>query len=380
MIRTLKAFTLHPASVSVGLVFSTMSLLFASWIARIPEIQARLGIGEGALGFTLLGLSIGALSITPFSGWLLNKMQTGTAVIFSSLITCGILPLIAFAPNVYVLAGVFVLLGMSNSFMNVAMNTAATAVEREHSVRIMSTCHGMYSLGGFVGAGSSGLMAAIGVPLEIHLTGLALLLTGMNLLLRPVLTSLPEGVRSGASFAMPSKALLGLCVIGFCIMMAEGAIADWSAIYLKNYLQSSAFAAGMGYAAFSFAMAGGRFYGDNIRHQFRPKKLVFAGSLTGAAGLTIAVVSPWAALAVLGFAIAGLGFSIVVPILFAEAAKAPGVSPGMGIATVVSAGTLGFLIGPPLIGMLGEVAGLGAGLTFVLLLTLAASCFAQKLK
>jgi MFS family permease len=379
MIKTLRAFTLHLPSVSVGLVFSTMSMLLASWIARIPEIQERLRLSEGKLGLVLLGMSAGALLVTPVSGWLLKKLPTGQAVIISSLTTCAILPLVAFAPTSLALVAVLIALGLSNSFMNVAMNAAAAAIEQGYRVRIMSTCHGMFSLGGFVGAGSSGLIAWLGIPLSMHLIVVALLLIGLNLALRPVLLALPEGEKEGAAFALPSKGLLTLAIIGFCIMLGEGAIADWSAIYLKNSLQSGAFVAGLGYATFSLMMATGRFYGDIVRQKFKPKKVIYTGSLIGAAGLMLAVLVPYPVAAVTGFAVVGVGFSIIVPILFSEAATTEGFASGTGIAVVVTAGTVGLLVGPPFIGLIGEVTGIRMGLACVAVLALFSTLLAKKM-
>jgi predicted MFS family arabinose efflux permease len=355
-----------------------LSILFGSWLARLPEIKAGLGLSEGQLGIALLGLPLGALTLSPFAGWLIKRLSTGRAVVWSSLLFCAMFPLPAFAGGQWSLMAALYVLGLGNSFMNIAMNAAAAAVESHYRVVIMSACHGMFSLGAMLGAGSSGLIAAAEIPLAAHLIGLSIVMIGLQWLLRPSLLALPHSDAGGSSFALPPRAILGLALIGFCIMIGEGAVADWSAIYLRDSLAAGPFLASLGFAAFSLMMALGRFAGDSIRSRLGGDRAIFLGSLLGAGGLTLAVLLPHPALAVLGFAIVGLGFSTVVPLLFSAAAKIPGLAPGTGIAAVASAGVVGFLIGPPFIGLIGEHWGVGFGLGLVAVLALLAAGVAAR--
>lgn len=380
MIRTLKAFAFHLPSLSVGLTFMTLSILFGSWLARLPEVQSALALSEGQLGMALLGLPLGALALMPFAGWLLKRLHTGRAMIFSTLLFCASLPFPAFAQSQWALMGGLFIVGMFNSFMNISMNAAAAAIEQQYRITIMSVCHGMFSLGAMIGAGSAGLVAAAGVPLQSHLIAVALLMVGLQLLLRPVIFALPNSESDGSSFALPGKALLGLAFIGFCIMIGEGAVADWGAIYLRNILDANPFVASLGYAGFSLAMALGRFAGDGIKMRFGAGRLVVIGSLLGAGGLAVVTLIPSAATAVLGFTLVGFGFSTVVPLLFSAAAKTPGVAPGTGIAAVASSGVVGFLIGPPLIGGIAEHFGLNFGLGVVAALALTAAAVGRRVR
>ncbi|MCB0598208.1 MAG: hypothetical protein KDD28_29295, partial [Phaeodactylibacter sp.] len=253
-------------------------------------------------------------------------------------------------------------------------------IEQQYRITIMSICHGMFSLGAMIGAGSAGLLAAADVPLQSHLIALALLMVGLQFLLRPIVFNLPNSDSGGSSFALPPKALLGLAFIGFCIMIGEGAIADWSAIYLRNILEANPFVASLGYAGFSMAMAMGRFAGDGIKVRLGAARLVAFGSLLGAGGLAIAILIPYPVAAVIGFTLVGLGFSSVVPLLFSAAAKTPGVAPGTGIAAVASSGVVGFLIGPPLIGGIAEHFGLGFGLGVVGALALVSALVSRRVR
>ncbi|MCB0564929.1 MAG: MFS transporter [Phaeodactylibacter sp.] len=380
MIRTLKAFALHLPSLSVGLTFMTLSILFGSWLARLPEVQAALALSEGQLGLALLGLPLGALTLTPFAGWLMKHLHTGRAMTLSALLFCACLPIPAFAQSQWALMGGLFVVGLSNSFMNISMNAAAAAIEQQYRITIMSICHGMFSLGAMIGAGSAGLIAAADVPLKGHLITLALAMVGLQFLLRPIILNLPNSDSEGSSFALPPKALLGLVFIGFCIMIGEGAIADWSAIYLRNILEANPFVASLGYAGFSMAMAMGRFAGDGIKMRLGAARLVVIGSLLGAGGLALAILLPYPVTAVLGFTLVGFGFSSVVPVLFSAAAKTPGVAPGTGIAAVASSGVVGFLIGPPLIGGIAEHFGLGFGLGIVAALALVSAMVAKRVR
>lgn len=374
MIKTIKTFALHWPSLSVGLTFFSLSLLFGSWLGRLPQVQASLQLTEGQLGLSLLGLPLGALCIMPFASWLTDRLSGGQAVLFSSLLLYAFFPLPTFAQGQYSLfAGLFVI-GLANGYMNISMNAAAAAVERTYQMTIMSICHGMFSLGAMVGAGTAGIIASAGVPLQHHLILVALLLVGMQLWLKPVVMRLPKQTSSGSSsFALPPKALLGLTFIGFCIMIGEGAIADWGAIFLHKEMGASASFASLGYAGFSLTMAAGRFAGDSIRLKLGIKSPIALGSLIGGLGVLLAIFGGHPLIGILGFTIVGLGFSTVVPLLFSAAANTDGVPVATGIAAVASAGTIGFLVAPPLIGMISEQLGLPYGMGFVALLALSAA-------
>lgn len=373
MIKTIKAFALHWPSLSVGFTFFSLSLLFGSWLGRLPQVQAALQLTEGQLGLALLGLPLGALCIMPFASWLSARLSGGQAVLFSSLLFYALFPLPSFAVGSYSLfAGLFAI-GLANGYMNIAMNAAAAAVEREYQMTIMSICHGMFSLGAMVGAGTSGFIAASGLPLTHHLMLVALLLVSLQLWLKPVIMQLPKHESKGSSLALPPKALLGLAFIGFCIMIGEGAIADWGAIFLHKEAGASAAFASLGYAGFSMSMAAGRFAGDSIRLKLGTTRPIAIGSLLGAAGIALAILSVHPLIGILGFTIVGLGFSTVVPLVFSAAANTKGVDVANGIAAVASAGTIGFLIAPPLIGMISETWGLSYGMGFVALLALSAA-------
>jgi len=367
-------------SLSVGLVFAVSSILSGSWFTRIPEIQNKLGLSEGTLGLALLGTSIGGLLMMPFTPWLMKRFSTGRITLIASLMYCVAAVLPVFAVNYWTLFGALLLLGLASGGMNVAMNAGAVAVERSYRISIMSVCHGMYSLGGMLGAGLSSVIAGLGVTPEVHLTSMALLMIALNFGIRSDLVNMPDSDSGGATFSLPKGPLLGMAFISFCVFLCEGAVADWSAVYLLNTLGGSPFVAGLGYAGFALMMTLGRFQGDSIVSFFGAKRLLQFGALLGAVGVAMAVLVPVPAVAIIGFTMLGLGFSSLVPIIFRAAANVPGIASGTGIAAVTTAGTFGLLSGPPLIGFVAEGFGLTIGLAVVAALAFLASLLARTVK
>ena len=379
MWRNLTSFYRHPPSFSVGLAFAIMSLLFGAWITRIPDIQLQSQLSEGELGLALLGMPIGAVAIMPFLGKIISRWGTGKVTFYSALGYCLAMVLPAFSYNLWSLSLILIIVGVSAGAMDVAMNAAAAHIEKRDRRAIMSTCHAFFSFGGMIGAGLASLIAGWGVPVLSHLA----LMAGSMLILAFYLKRqwLQITQQSGGShhWAWPGRSLIVLAIIGFCVLLAEGAIADWSAVYLKNTLKGSGFISGLGFAGFSMTMAWGRLYGDILIPSWGGKKLVIGGGLLAAVALLVALIAgnTWAA--ILGFTMVGLGFSCIVPIIFSAAANVPGVTPGGGIAAIASMGYIGFMVGPPAIGFLAEAYGLAYGLGFVALMALIIAVLGTKM-
>lgn len=377
--HSLRSFAIHPPSYSVGLVFFTMSLLFGSWFARLPEMQAQLGLGEGGFGLVLLSLPLGAMLATQSAGFLLQKLPLGSANVGGSIGLCLVLILPTLAPSAFWLVIALFLVGLVDGFLNVAMNAAANELEEQMNVKILSTCHGMFSFGAMIGALGAGYLANLGVSLTVHFSALAFLLIGLTLIIRPILLQLPNPEPTERpTFAWPSRAILGIVLIGMFIMLAEGTIADWSAIYLSKYLGASPWEAGLGFAGFSLTMAIGRFSGDHLRHQWGARRILYFGTLIAFFGYLLALCSDWVSLTILGFTIVGIGLSVGVPVVFSEAARRSKKQPGVGIAAVATFGLVGFLGGPPLVGLIAEALGLDSGLAIIGGLLLVAWMMVQR--
>jgi hypothetical protein len=274
------------------------------------------------------------------------------------------------------------LYGATAGAMDVSMNAQGVTVERFYGRSILSGFHALFSLGGMIGAALGGQIAGIGVSMAVHLGAAALLCAAGGIAVSGMLigTEREPRLESGPVFALPRGPVLGLGVVSFCILLCEGAIADWTAIYLRDALRAGPAAATSGYAVFSAAMAAGRFGGDWVTDRAGALRVTRYGSLLAAAGLTAALLSDGIGLVLVGLLAVGFGYAAIVPNLFGAAGRIPGVPAGAGIAAVTTMGYTGFLVGPPLIGWLAEWTTLRASLFVLVVLTLAGSALAGALR
>lgn len=368
MLSSLRTVWTHRRSRAVALLFALMSVFVGSWFARIPEVQADLGLSDATLGLVLLGLPAGTLVVMPLTSWLVPRYGAGTVTLITGLVQG--LPFLGLSmvTGPVSLAALLVGVGLLNGTLNVAMNARATAVEEARGVSIMSTCHGFFSLGGMVGAGVGSGAAALGLSLGAHF---AVLIGGSTVVILAHRTALRAGssrAPTGPAFALPPPALGGLALLLFCVLLGEGAVSNWSAVYLRTTLGAGAGVAGLGYAAFSGAMAVGRLHGDRLFERFSTERVVPAGALLAAFGLGSGLLVGHPVAAIAGFFVQGLGFSLLVPALYQTAARTPGLAPGTSIAAVATAGYVGLFTGPPLLGAIADTVGLAWGLGLVAML------------
>jgi MFS family permease len=354
--------------------FLVHGLITATWVSRIPAIKESLHLSDGVLGLTLLGAAVGSLTGIPICGWLVNRYGSNLVTTWSSIGFCLGLVLPGLAVNAPTLFVALIGFGAMAGMNDVAMNAQAVAVETHIGTPTMSRFHAMFSIGGMAGAALGGAVAARHVPPSLHLAAAALTFLLITVLAIPSVLELhDEHSRSGAH-KLPLRsippALLALCTIGFCLFLSEGAMADWTAVYLKQVLSSGPGIAAAGYAVFSAGMAIFRLLGDVITVRLGQTKTVRTGALVAACGLGFALCmrSPYWALP--GFAATGAGFSVIVPLVFAAGGRVNSVSRGAGIATVSGIGYLGFLFGPPAIGFIAQLSSLRWALLLVVALTL----------
>ncbi len=379
MISSLRTLRAYPAAWAVASTFALNSFLFGLWASRIPEVQQKLALNEGALGFALLGMPLGAVGVMPLMGWIIEKAGAGKTLLAATLAYPIAMCLPPIATGLFGLAGALVLVGLGNGAMDIAMNVAGTAVEKQYRISILSVCHSFFSFGGMAGALAGSVTAAGMLPAaKLMLIG-TVLGVGMAFVIGPLLTTIAHAQSSAPVFTLPGKRLLLLAFIGFCVMLGEGAMADWSAVYLRTVSGASASLAGLGYAGFSLAMGIGRLYGDTLTTRFSARRILMTGSLTAAGGLGLALLTGEPLLVIGGFSLAGLGYACLVPVLYSRAVALPGLVPASSIAAIAGAGYAGFLLGPPLIGLLAERTGLEGGILFVALLAVLAALCAKKL-
>jgi MFS family permease len=335
-------------------------------VVRIPAIQANLALSEGVLGLALLGVSAGALVAMPLSGGLIARFGSRAVARIAMLGSALALALPPQATDRLTLTLALFVFGAVNSVMNVALNTQAAAIQRRMGRPIMAGLHALFSVGGLIGAAIGGLVAGALVDARWHLAGASLAVAAVTLAVTPaLLRPITEGTAGGASFALPSRPLLLLGMLAFCVLFGEGVVADWSGVYMRDVTRAGPGLAAAGFAAFSLMMAAGRFVGDALTVRFGTARLVRYGAATAAAGiaLTVGIPEPWAA--VVGFGAVGAGLSTIFPSLLSAAGRITDSSPSASIAAVSTLGYTGFLAGPPLIGFAAEGVSLRLGIALV---------------
>ena len=348
--------------------FFCSGFVFATWGVHIPTVKAHYGVDEAALGLAMLAAGAGALlGLSQASRWIGRhgaRRTAGFCGAIYALLLAGLLAMPAYAA----LLGLLAAFGIVTSVFDVAINTEAAQLELRNAKPLMSGMHGMFSLGGMVGAVTGGAALAAGLEPQRHLIGVAaamaltIALSARWMLPREATAF---ATSAGNGFRLPRSTLALLGLLAALGLIAEGAIYDWSVLYLQQELGSPQQQAALAYASFSAAMALARFGGDAMRARFAPAVLLRGSALLAAASMTVVLVTdmPW--LALIGFAGVGVGFANVVPILFAASARVPGVEPARGIAAVSAAAYLGFMAGPPVIGFLAQVSSLTHALYLV---------------
>lgn len=358
-----------PVALSTRLVFFMVGIGFAVWAPLVPDAKARLGLDDAALGTLLLGLGIGSLAALPFAGPLVQGAGPRRVMLVAGLVFCAMMPALALAPSPWALAGLLALFGAATACVDVAMNAQAVLVEKATGRTLMSGFHGAYSLGALVGSLlMTGLLAAGLAPVACAA------LLGAT-------CALALGVRAGsllprAKDAEPPRLLLPrgrLALLGalcFAAFLLEGAILDWSGVFIRFVLAEPASRAGLGFAALSVAMTVGRLTGDAVVRQLGPMRVMAAGGALAALGFALAAWGPALPVFLAGCALVGLGAANMVPVLFSAGGRVPDVAPGAAIAAVASPGYAGLLAGPVAVGWVAQATSLP--IAFAMLAALAA--------
>lgn len=376
------------ARLAVALCFFLNGALFASWVSRIPAIETSLGLNHAVLGMALFGVALGALFSMPVAGWCASRYGSDRVTQVVAVAYCAMLPFLALAPNAIMLTLALFCFGAFHGAFDVAMNAQAVAVEERYHRPIMSSFHALWSVGGLVGAALGAFIAGAGVAPVAHFTAVALLLGGTSVVIANprLLSDAVQGAKGpvkkerSPKFVWPPRSLVALGAVAFCVMMGEGAMADWSAVYLRNTTGASEAMAAAGYAVFSVAMAAARFSGDWLSARLGPVSLVRVGSGLAAAGLGLALLRGDPVSSLIGFAAVGAGFATIVPQVFSAAGRTPGMDAGPALATTSTLGYSGFLIGPPLIGFAAQAIGLRSALVIIVAMSLVAIMLAPHVR
>lgn len=354
---------------AIGIIFACSGLVFGSWASFIPYLKDKFDLDEAQLGMLLLSMPIGVFVVNPVSVVLIRKIGAiRTAIIFAILTAFAFLASISFPLIPLVVIGLF-LSGAFFGITNVSMNTCASALEESGEIRLISSCHGMWSLGAMVGALSSGLSLipfqnCCGntiAPQVLYLTLQAIFVCVVVLIIKNDLFKIHEPVTAGSRTKLnwmtmkPNKQLWTIISICVCTYLVEGTITDWSSVFLRDVNNAAEHIAGRGFAVYACFMAAGRFMGDDLIAKFGSMRVLKAGGILSLAGLIIIILSTSYLVALPGFMLVGSGISLASPILYQASAKVKGLEQGIGLATMNMFAMASFLGGPVLIGFIAHL-------------------------
>jgi MFS family permease len=356
----------------VMLIFFLQPIAFGSWLPRIPDIQAKLGLGPADLAIALLGMPVGILITLPFAGRFVSRIGGRATIIYGFVAFLAVVSLPVFAESIEMLFVALMIVGVALSTLELGLNVEADRAEKTTGLVIMSRCHGFWSLGIMAGSLIGAGAMALQVSAQWSIPVVALLVLPLALAISAQLPAEPKAAAASsptapvAPFKLPSLALLGICAFTFGITMTEGAIADWSAVYLKEVLSAGGAATGLGYSVFACLVAAGRFGGDSMKARFGAVAIARGCGSTALVGLLIVLFAPSTLVALIGFGAIGIGVSVGFPLAVTASAGLTDRPAAASVAILSFMALLGFLVGPPVIGFVGEFWGLRAGLAILL--------------
>jgi predicted MFS family arabinose efflux permease len=364
----------NKACLATRLMFLIPGITISSWAPMIPFVKENLDLNEAGLGLVLLVFGLGALFTMPLTGWLVHRFGSRTIILSANFFSLMFLPLLTIVPSITSLSIILFLFGASSGAVNVSVNSHAILVESKSPKPLMSGFHCLFSFGGLLGAGLLSIL--LGFGFELHAIAMAFSLVMFLLLLsqyRYLYPKSEEETSSNAksSFSRPSGKVMFIALLCFVGFLSEGAVLDWSAVFLQSSYGYEVAMAGIGYAVFSVAMSVGRLFGDKVVEKMGSVAVVQLGGFMAALGYILTVTSTWGYLELVGFVLVGLGGANIVPILFSAAGRQPDTLPSVALTMVTTMGYAGILLGPAIVGFVAQQTSLTialAGIAFLLLI------------
>lgn len=364
---------------STRVAFFIAGFSLAAWAPLVPYAKARVGLDEGTLGLLLLCLGVGSIIAMPLAGALAARVGCRRVILLSSAIICLSLPLLATVSSLPLLVAVLFMFGASMGALDCAVNVQAIIVERASGKTMMSGFHGLFSLGGIVGAaGVAGLLSVGASPLMAMFVVVAIVLIALFKAAPHFLTYASE--TDGPAFAVPRGVVLFLGMLCFTVFLSEGAMLDWSAVFLSELRGVETSYAGLGYAVFAFTMTLGRLFGDPVVRRVGPRRVVILGGLCAAAGLALATLLPTWQAALLGYALVGAGCSNIVPVCYSALGRQKSMPENVAVPALTTLGYAGILIGPAAIGFIAHASSLELAFMVVAVMLLAVAAAGTRLK
>ena len=368
--------------IAISAFFFCCGCTFATWAARIPSIKEKFDFNEAQLGAVLFMLPLGAIVGLPFAGWSVSHFGSRFMTFLSAILYVVLLLAIGYSPSVFILSIVLFLFGFWGDVLNIAMNTQAILVQKEmYTKPLMSSFHGMWSVGAMVGASLGGVLMKLKLSTIQHFWSVSVFIVVIILFFLFHLIKKDTPISKDQKlFAWPDKTLLLLGAICFCCALCEGAMADWSSLYYKQVIKDLNRVSTTGYTAFALMMAIGRLIGDKLTARLGYKGILMLDSLLIATGLGLAIgfQNPFTVIA--GFGLVGFGVATIIPIVYSLSGRTKTMATSTALAAVSTVGFTGFLIGPPIIGFVAHEIGLRWALSLVLMLGLVILILARKVR
>jgi fucose permease len=363
--KSLRLILSNPRYFGPAWAFASLNILFGTWAIYIPAVKEDLGIDKATLGIALFFLSFGVFTVFPVASRIVNYLGVGRATWFGIIALCitALFPLMA--DSFVTLALALFFFGSANGILDISMNTLVTEIEKEDQQNFMSASHGFFSLGGVL-AGLGSFLILVFDNRMLHMLAAVLLVFAVNLIFSKRYRHIKAAAIEKEPFSFRNfRPLLLLGVVSFVVMASEGAIVDWSGLFLKEVTMAPETLWGAGFLGFQMTMTLGRFLGDAISARIGSVKMVTLGSFIAIAGY-LCVLMANTYLAILGFALTGLGFSVIIPELFRIGGNVKGVESSQGVAFIAGSGYSGFLLGPVILGFLAEQYSLNTSFTVLL--------------
>jgi len=364
---------------STRIAFFIAGFGIAAWAPLVPYAKARAGLDDGTLGLLLLCLGVGSILAMPLAGILATRFGCRKVATAGTLLICAALPLLATVSSIPALIGALFMFGAGLGTVDSTVNLQAVIVERASGKTMMSGFHGLFSLGGIVGAAGVSAMLGLGAsPLGATLAVIVVLLIALA---KAAPHLLPYGSESsGPAFAVPHGIVLFIGGMCFIVFLAEGAALDWSAVFLAQERGIDTAYAGLGYAAFALTMTVGRLTGDLIVRRLGATRGIVFGGLTAAAGLFLATFAPGWEAALLGYALVGAGCSNIVPVLYTAVGKQTVMPESVAVPAITTLGYAGILAGPAVIGFVAHGSSLSFAFGLMAMLLVAVAIGGKVLK
>ncbi len=352
---------------STRIAFFIAGFGIAAWAPLVPYAKARAGLDEATLGLLLLCLGAGSILAMPISGMLATRYGCRRVFSAGTVLLCLALPLLATVSSVPLLIATLFLFGAGLGAVDSTVNLQAVIVERASGRTMMSGFHGLFSVGGIAGAAGVSALLALGLtPLWAIAVVIVLILAA---LIKAAPHLLPYGSESsGPAFAVPHGVVLFIGLLCFVVFLAEGAMLDWSAVFLTADKQIDEAYAGLGYAAFALTMTAGRLLGDTIVSHLGARRVIVLGGLLAAAGLILATLAVSWQVALVGYGLVGMGCSNIVPVLYTAVGKQTLMPASIAVPAITTLGYAGILAGPAAIGFIAHASSLSTA--FLLIATL----------